>query len=95
MEKRQIAISSSSEGDKGTLPKETPCSESAAVKERTVTEQQCSESKPCEGKTLTDQPVLSLWDSEREQVIRKAATEIPHSESATSEERDCNRNTPF
>ncbi|KAL0148373.1 hypothetical protein M9458_056353 [Cirrhinus mrigala] len=29
MKKRQIAISSSSERDKGTLPKDTPCSESA------------------------------------------------------------------
>ncbi len=38
MEKRQIAISSSSERDKGTFTKDTPCSES-----ETRTETTCSE----------------------------------------------------
>ncbi|KAL0165604.1 hypothetical protein M9458_037448, partial [Cirrhinus mrigala] len=38
MEKRQIAISSSSERDKGTLPKDTPCSESPACQGKTRSE---------------------------------------------------------
>ncbi|KAL0168478.1 hypothetical protein M9458_036700, partial [Cirrhinus mrigala] len=44
MEKRQIAISSSSERDKGTPPKDTPCSESESHR----------------GKTQQKHPVLSL-----------------------------------
>ncbi len=40
MGKRQIGISSSSERDKGTFPKDTPC----------------SESEPCMGETIADQP---------------------------------------
>ncbi|KAL0148634.1 hypothetical protein M9458_056074, partial [Cirrhinus mrigala] len=44
MEKCQIAISSSSERDKGTLPKDTPPSESQSVKGRDCNRHKSSES---------------------------------------------------
>ncbi|KAF4115260.1 hypothetical protein G5714_002749 [Onychostoma macrolepis] len=56
MEKRQIAISSSSKTDKGTFPKDTPVSESSACYQEDSNRSTRSESPACKGETLTDQP---------------------------------------
>ncbi|KAF4115023.1 hypothetical protein G5714_002512 [Onychostoma macrolepis] len=56
MEKRQIAISSSSKRDKGTFPKDTPSSESSACYREGSNRSTRSESPACKGETLTDQP---------------------------------------
>ncbi|KAF4118663.1 hypothetical protein G5714_000714 [Onychostoma macrolepis] len=77
MEKRQTAISSSSKRDKGTFPKDTPCSEFSACYREGSNRSTRSESPACKGETLTDQP-----SSESSACYREGSNRSTSSESS-------------
>ncbi|KAL0147530.1 hypothetical protein M9458_057158, partial [Cirrhinus mrigala] len=95
MEKRQTAISSSSERDKGTLPNDTQRSECATCEGKDTNRTTFVLSlSPVREETETDQPVLSLRPTRvRQQQIPSLQVlgqqQIqPHSEPPVCEERD-------